>query len=278
MLSDDNIEAVVSFLPDVKTMATFASTGRLGKDMVYASIPAAIQSAKPKMTKLQRNTLGNLSKNPGLGHLKAIVERKCLLCKKDFRGAFLGRGGIPAHMVCKKRLWAGVKFFKGEIPTTEIVSLVPVEVRGEVSDWLKTQDEQEKKRRREKVERDGERRKKQRVENAKRRDRIEEIVNTTYLEWMRTVPYKAKPFVSRLSAEDSVAAVAIVKANEDLSDDAHEVVLRARLFEAPVTTVLNDVYALIRGHPEMAHFMKNLSGRYRYLSGIRYRLQRELSP
>ena len=142
MLSDDNIEAVVSFLPDVKTMATFASTGRLGKDMVYASIPAAIQSAKPKMTKLQRDTLGNLSKNPGLGHLKAIVEHKCLVCKKDFKGGIRAPWGIPAHRDCNKRLGTNVKLIKWGIPESLmplVRASIPVEViEGSTPIWETT--------------------------------------------------------------------------------------------------------------------------------------------
>lgn len=131
MLADVNIEAVVSFLPDVKSMATFALAARRTKDMVHASIPVAIQSAEPKMTKLQRDTLCNL-KNPGLGHLKAIVERKCLVCKKDFKGAIRAPWGIPAHVDCNKCLGTSVKLIKWGIPGSLmplVRATIPVEVR-----------------------------------------------------------------------------------------------------------------------------------------------------
>ncbi|CAM9757675.1 unnamed protein product, partial [Ectocarpus sp. 12 AP-2014] len=51
------------------------------------------------------------------------------------------------------------------------------------------------------------------------------MVGTSYLKWTHTVPKSAKKFVSKLSAEDSVFAVAVVRANADLSDEQRQSLL-----------------------------------------------------
>lgn len=67
----------------------------------------------------------------------------------------------------------------------------------------------------------------------------------TYLKWMRTVPTHAKKFVSKLSAEDNVAAVAVIRDNADLTDETHELVLKPGNVR-PCVTGLRGAYALIR--------------------------------
>lgn len=296
MLSDDNIEAVVSFLPDVKTMATFASTGRLAKDMVYASIPAAIQSAKPNMTILQKDTLCELSENPGLGHLKAIIERKCLVCKKDFKGAIRAPWGIPAHVGCNKRLGTSVKLIKWGIPT-EIMSLVratiPVKVtegstpiwettvrvpytsekivvrpipgvipenmtlehfekigQNEVNTWMEAQDAKITKRKLEDEECRITRRRICKEKKVERRVEIEGIVKTSYLKWVRTVPPKAKRFVSKLEGWASVEAVTVINANADLPDEVHNELLSRYFIRQPSVAELTEAYTLVKEYPE----------------------------
>lgn len=51
------------------------------------------------------------------------------------------------------------------------------------------------------------------------------MVGTSYLKWTHTVPKSAKKFVSKLSAEDSVIAVVVVRANADLSDEKRQSLL-----------------------------------------------------
>lgn len=138
MLADVNIDLVVSFLRDAKSMAAFARTDRLTKDVVYANIPVVLKSAEHKMTKYQKETLCNLTEDPGLGHVKAIVERKCLVCHTSYKGGIRAPWGIPAHPECTKRLETNVRYVNGGIPT-EIMPLVratiPVNIRGGYSTY-----------------------------------------------------------------------------------------------------------------------------------------------
>lgn len=303
MLSDDNIEAVVSFLPDVKTMAAFASAGRAAKDMVYAGIPAAIQSAKPKMTKLQKESLGNL-KNPGLVHLKAIVERKCLVCKKDFKGAIRAPWGIPAHKDCNKRLGTNVHHISKGIPESLmplIRATIPVEVTEGTSlicddserweyvseriivrpvpgvipesmtlehfNTIDTNDVsawmENRKRKAEEWKTDG-----QSLDKwlkAKRRIEIEKIVKTTYRKWMRTVPDVAKNFLLTLEGWESVAVVGLVNANTDFSDEMHQTIFRlACTYSNKSFKELAQAYALVREHPQDAQYLRRYNVRLRH--------------
>lgn len=71
------------------------------------------------------------------------------------------------------------------------------------------------------------------------------MVDMAYLKWIRTVLKYARKFVSTLSAEESVTAATIIRANADLSEEAHIVVLkRAR--------ELSGAYALVRKYGEQA--------------------------
>lgn len=62
---------------------------------------------------------------------------------------------------------------------------------------------------------------------------------------MRTVPERAKKFVSKLSAEGSVVAVAVVSANADLADEAHQVLLTPGIIW-PCVKELACAYWLVR--------------------------------
>lgn len=290
MLADVNIDLVTAFLPDVKSMASFATASRRSKGIVYANIPAAIQSLRQKMTKYQRETLCNLGQNPGIGHLKAIAERRCIVCKKSYKGGIREPWGIPAHPDCTKGLEVNVKYVGTGIPADLmplVRSTIPVNVRdgyssyhgqysyetvipkaipgvipenmtlayfrtshaNKVNAWMERirqeKSAQQEKRKRAAAEQRNTRQKKQKVENEQRRTSIEGITNTSYLKWMRTVPKSAKKYVSKLSAEDSVAAAAIIRANVDLSEQAHVVVLKRG-------RELSSAYALVRKYGEQA--------------------------
>ncbi|CAM9196126.1 unnamed protein product [Laminaria digitata] len=290
MLADVNIDLVTAFLPDAKSMALFARASQRLKSVVYRNIPAAIKAARHKLTKFQRETIGNLGENPGIGHLKALVERKCIVCKKSYKGGIRAPWGIPAHPECTKGLETNVRYLNAGIPT-ELMPLVrstiPVNVRGgysshhgqyeyetvipeaipgvipenmtlahfydahanEVSAWRERvqaeKSAKQEKRKRAVDEQRVARQKKQKVLNEERRVSIEGIVDTTYLKWMRMVPKSAKKFVSKLSAEDSVAAVAVVNANADLSAETHEILLTPGCTR-PCVTELTSAYALVR--------------------------------
>lgn len=290
MLADVNIDLVTAFLPDAKSMAVFARASRRSKCVVYANIPAAIERAKQNMTKYQRETLCNLGQNPGIGHLKAIVERKCIICRKSYKGGIRAPWGIPAHPDCTKGLEVNVRYVSAGIPT-ELMPLVrstiPVNVRdgyssyhgqysyetvipraipgvipnhmtlayfrtghaNEVNAWLERvrqeKNAEQEKRKRAASEQRNARQKKQKVVTEQRRASIEGIVNTSYLKWMRTVPKSAKKYVSKLSAEESVAAVVVVGNNADLSEEIHEIMLSPGCIR-PCTAELEAAYALIR--------------------------------
>lgn len=296
MLAETSIDIIAAFLPDVSSMASFARTSRDSKRTIYANVPAAIKSAEPKMTKYQRETLCNLNENPGLGHLKALVERKCIVCKKNYKGGVRAPWGIPAHPDCTKDLEANVRYVKGGVPK-ELMPLlrstIPVNVRdgyssyhgqytyetvivkaipgviphnmtlehfykahaNEVSDWLERvraeESAKQEKRKRAADEHRVARQKKQKVMSEERRTSIEGLVDTTYLRWMRTVPKCSKKFVSKLSAEDSVAAASLVAANADLSDETHQILLTPGCIR-PCATELRCAYAFVRKFGEEA--------------------------
>lgn len=296
MLADVNIDLVTAFLPDAKSMAAFARASRRSKEIVYANIPASIESAGRNMTKYQKETLCNLAENPGLGHLKAITERKCLVCHKSYKGGIRAPWGISAHPECTKGLETNVRYVNGGIPT-EIMPLVrstiPVNVRdgysshrgqfsfetviikaipgvipqrmtlahfrtghtNEVKAWMERvrqeKSAEQERRKRAASEQRQKRQKKQRGENEHRRASIEGMVGTTYLKWMRTVPSFAKKFVSKLSAEESVTAVAVVNKNADLSDEIHDLILSPGCVRQSATD-LEEAYALIRKSGDVA--------------------------
>lgn len=290
MIAEVNIDLVTAFLPDAKSMASFARASRRSNDVVHASIPAAIASVKEKMTKYQRETLCNLGQNPGIGHLKAIVERKCIVCRKSYKGGIREPWGIPAHPDCTKRLEVNVRYVGTGIPSDLmplVRSTIPVNIRdgyssyhgqysyetvilraipgviplnmtlayfrtrraNEVSAWMdrvrqEKKDQQEKRKRAADDQRNA-RQKKQKVKNEQRRTSIEGITNTTYLKWMHTVPKSAKKYVSKLSAEDSVVAAAVVGRNVHLSDEIHHILLSPSSFP-PRTEDLEASYELIQ--------------------------------
>lgn len=290
MLADVNIDLVSAFLPDAKSMALFARASRRSKGVVYANIPTAIESLKPKMITYHRETLCNLGPNPGIGHMKAIAERKCIVCRKSYWGGIREPWGIPAHPDCTKSLEVNVRYVGTGIPS-ELMPLVrstiPVNVRDgysshhgqysyetvipkailgvipenmtlayfrtchatEVSAWMdrvrQEKSAQQEKRKRESAEKSKVRQKKQKVDNQQRRTSIEEVTNTSYLKWMRTVPKSAKKYVSKLSAEDSIAAAALVGRNAHLSDEIHQILLSPRRFPLCVEE-LGRSYALIQ--------------------------------
>jgi hypothetical protein len=307
MLADVNLDLVAAFLPDAKSMALFARASKRMKCVVYANIPAAIQMAKDDMTKYQRETLCNLSQSPAIGHLKAIVERKCIVCKKSYKGGIRDPWGIPAHPHCTKSLEVNVRYVDTGIPR-ELMSLVrstiPVNVRdgyssyhgqytyetvipkaipgiipanmtlayfrtghaNEISAWMervqREKTEKEEKRKRVAEEKRIVRQKKQKVDNEQRRTSIEGIVNTSYLKWMRTVPKSAKKYVSKLSAEDSVAVAGVIGNNADLCDEIHEMIL-APGCTRPSATGLQEAYCLVRevGEEAVALFRRHHSVR-----------------
>lgn len=132
MLAEANIDLVTTFLPDASCMAAFARVSRGYKSTIYANVPAAIQSVKGKMTKYQRETLRNLTTDPGIGHLKALAEHKCIVCKKKYKGGIRAPWGIPAHPECTKNIETNVRYVKGGVPR-ELMPLVrssiPVNLR-----------------------------------------------------------------------------------------------------------------------------------------------------
>lgn len=48
--------------------------------------PGRYRKPQAERDQFQRETLCNLAQNPGIGHLKAIVERKCIVCKTSYKG------------------------------------------------------------------------------------------------------------------------------------------------------------------------------------------------
>lgn len=104
-------------------MASLARASRPSKGVVYATIPAAIESAKQNMTEFQRETLCNLAQNPGIGHLQAIVERKGIVCGKSCKGGIREPWRIPAHADCTKGLEVNVRHTRSGIPD-ELMPLV----------------------------------------------------------------------------------------------------------------------------------------------------------
>lgn len=132
MLAEVTLDLVASFLPDAKSMASFARASRHSGCTVYANIPAAIKAVESKMTKYQRQTLCNLPEKPGIGHFKALVEQKCIVCKSSYRGGIRGPWGIPAHPGCTKGLEVNLRYVKGGIPEELlplIRSTIPVNIR-----------------------------------------------------------------------------------------------------------------------------------------------------
>lgn len=313
MLADVTIDLIAAFLPDAGCMASFARASRGSKSTVYTNIPAAIQSAKRRMTKYQRDTLRNLTATPGTAHLKALVEHKCIVCKKSYKGGIRAPWGIPAHPQCTKGLEVNVRYVKGGVPK-ELMPLVrstiPVNVRdgyssyhgqytyetvileaipgviphnmtlehfykahaNEVSDWLERvraeESAKQEKRKRAADEHRVARQKKQKVMSEERRTSIEGLVDTTYLRWMRTVPKCSKKFVSKLSAEDSVAAASLVAANADLSDETHQILLTPGCIR-PCVTELRCAYAFVRKFGEEALVLLR---RYRSVASARAEL------
>ena len=297
MLADVELHIVAAFIPDAKSLALFARASKNSKDIVYASIPAAIKRAKDHMTKYQRETLCNLKENPGIGHLKAIIERKCIVCKGSYKGGIRDPWGIPAHPECTKRLEINVRYVQGGIPSDLmplVRSTIPVNMRdgyssyhgqygyetvipraipgiiplnmtlayfrtireNEISAWMervrREKAEKKEKRKRAATELRHERQKKKKIENNERRTSIENIVHTSYLKWLRTVPKNAKKYVSKLSAEDSVAAVAVVGNNADLSDDIHALILSPGCVWKGTVAGLKEAYAFVRSVGEEA--------------------------
>lgn len=239
-----------------------------------------------------KETMCNLANNSGLGHLKAIVEPKCLVCHASYRGGIRAPWGIPAHPECTKGLETNVRYVNGSGIPRGLMPLVhetiPVNIRGgyssyhgqfeyltviqraipgvipfamtleyfyrvhadRVSAWLERvraeEAANEEKCKRAAEEHRVARQKRQKLFNEGRRASIENMVDTTYFKWMRMVPKHAKKFVSKLSTEQSVAAVAIIRANADLSDQAHEAVLEQSRGD------LRGAYALLREYGDQA--------------------------
>lgn len=141
VLADVNIDHVVEFVSETKSMASFARASRHTNEIINGNILHAINNFSSRMTKFQKDTLSNLSNNPGIGHLKAIVERKCIVCKKDYKGGIRAPWGIPAHSECTKSLEVNVRYVEDDegIPP-ELMSLlrstIPVKVREGYSRYI----------------------------------------------------------------------------------------------------------------------------------------------
>ena len=132
MLAETTIDLITAFLPDAGSMASFARASQHSKCTIYANVRAAIKSAEPKLTKYQRETLCNLPDSAGIGHLKALVEHKCIVCKKSYKGGIRDPWGIPAHPDCTKGLESNVRYVKGGVPgelMPLVRSTIPVNVR-----------------------------------------------------------------------------------------------------------------------------------------------------
>lgn len=89
-------------------------------------------------------------------------------------------------------------------------------------------------------------------ENIKKRTvEIEAIVNSSYSEWMRTVPRKAKKFLWKLKgynfvdARDFMVVVEVVRANAHLDDEIHDAIMSTGFISPPNVTQLCQAYEMI---------------------------------
>lgn len=143
MLADVNIDHVVAFLGDAKSVTVFARTSRRMKGIVYANVPAALNAAKHNITKFEKETLSNLGKNAGIGHLKARSRRALSSASASFvrrvtKAGFVRRGGSRPTRGCMKSLETNVRCVNGGIPTEPLPLVrwtIPVNARGGYSSY-----------------------------------------------------------------------------------------------------------------------------------------------
>lgn len=117
MLADVNTDLVTATIPDAKSMPRSREHPSAQKASPTATSRPLQKLPGTKRTTFQRETNGSLGENPGIGNLKALVERKCIVGKNSYKGGKRAPWGIPAHLEGINGLETNVRYLNGGIPT-----------------------------------------------------------------------------------------------------------------------------------------------------------------